>query len=364
MLKNVSSCHLFAAGLLMEGTKHINGSQFYLNCTNLTQAQLTNMNLSRGSTAAFCVVIMTTMLVILCLSKAYSSIIQRLFLYLIVATIVRELCLVATLEHQTHYLNQNKVCTGLGFVTHWSSTTVVFCAVGVILYTILLVCVSMKCSSISNRLSSRTKLLIESFYVLLVIFLPLVIIVVPLVHGNYGLAVAWCWIRAIDEDCKDVGLYDQLVLGYGVYEVVGIVGIAAMIGITITYCRISSEFTHIKKLLLQSLVLTSFVLLYILVISTALAIRIYSDVTEWTQHYFMWVIHGLIIPLCHLIIPFGFLGSFYFGFFRNKCGRKRKYSQLRVTNATYPVSGRNTEPSSTFFHVPYTDAFTNINETV
>ena len=350
---------------MMEEERNMNGSQFYLNCTNLTTSQLTSMNLSRGSTAAICVVVMTIMLAILCLSKAYKSVIQRLFLYLILATIARELCLVATLEHQFYYLHQNEVCSGLGFITHWSSTTVVFFATGVILYTILLVCVSMKCSGVSNRLSTQAKVLMEVLYVLLMILLPLVIIVVPLIHGNYGLAVAWCWIRAVNEDCQDVGLIDQLILGYGVYEIVGIVGLTAMIGISITYCKISSEFTYIRKLLLQSLVLTSFVLLYILVISTALAIRIYSDVTEWTQHYSMWVIHGLIIPLCHLIIPFGFLGSFYFTYFRNKCrqyARKKKYSKLEATNVTYPASRRITAPSSTFFHISYTNAFTNVNE--
>lgn len=340
-----------------------NVSQYNLNCTNLTISELNNLNLSRGITAAICVFIMVTMLMILCLSKAYTSVIQRLFLYLILATIVREVCLVATLEHQVYYPYQDEVCTILGFITHWSSTTVVFCASGVILYTIILVCISMKYSSASQKLSTRAKKFMEFLYILSVIFLPLTIIWVPLLQGNYGLAIAWCWIRAIDDKCKNVGLIDQLVLGYGVYEVVGIVGIIAMVGITITYCRISAELVHIRRLLLQILVLTSFVLLYILFMTTAFAIRIYSGITEWTQHYSLWVIHGLIIPLCHLIIPFGFLGSFYFGHFRKKCqqyARKRKYNILEGSHATCPTSQRNSAPSSTFFDISYTNNFTSI----
>ncbi len=115
---------------------------------------------------------------------------------------------------------------------------------------------------------------------------------------------------------------------------------------------------------------TLFVLLYILVISIAFAIRIYSGVTKWTQRYSMWVIHGLLIPLCHLIIPFGFLASFYFTYFRNKCKqyKKRKsYAKLVTTSSPYLVSKSNTAPSnkvpsSTFYKVSYTNEFTDVNE--
>lgn len=343
-------------------------SQYYLNCSNLTYSQLNNMNLSRGVTAVVCVIILTTMLVVLCISKAYRSIIQRLFLYLILASILDEICNAATLEHQFYYPYQSEVCAAVGFATHWCSTIVVECAVGVIAYTVLLICLSVKCNHVSNRTpSTRWKILLESMYLLIIIFLPLSVIWVPLMNGNYGLAVAWCWIRTVHENCEKVLYEEQLVMGYGGYEIVSIAGIIAFLGLTISYCKISTSYVQVKKLLLQSLMLTSFVLLYLVFANTGLTIRIYSIVTGWTQHYPMWIYHGVIIPLCQLIIPFGFLGSFYFKHIQNECCmkliRRNQYQRVKAVNATCPVSDRTSMPSNTFFDVPYTNEFTSVRRT-
>lgn len=307
--------------------ENTSNSQYYLKCTNLTISQLNGMNLSRGITAVFCVVILSIMLVVLCISKAYANTILRLLLYLIVATLINELCLIGTLEHQFYYAYQPQICAAVGFMTHWSSIVTILCAFGVILYAVLLVCtfLSVKCNNFSTIiLSTRQKRLLEVMYLLSVTFLPLTVIWVALVYEYYGLAVAWCWIRAINEDCKTVGLKEQLILGYGACEAVGIVGIISMIGLTVTYCKLSSSFVQVKKLLLQSLSLTFCVLLYTLVTNSALVIRIYSGVTKWTQHYSMWIYHGVMFPLCQMIIPVGFMGSFYFKNIRNLACFKKK----------------------------------------
>ena len=185
--------------------------------------------------------------------------------------------------------------------------------------------------------------------------LPLTYIWLPFLKGNYGLAVAWCWIRAINENCEVVGTTDQVVVGYIMYMIVGLVGIVTMIGITVTYCRLSTEFTHARKLLLQSLVLMSFVLLYVLFICAAVAVRIYTSITKQTQHY---AIQGVNMPLCFLISPFG---SFYFSYFRNKCckkyARRDHYDRLEAAHVTFPISTRKTAPSSTYYNVSYTNGF-------
>lgn len=335
-------------------------SQYY-NCTNLTISQLNHMNLSRGLAAAVCVIILLLMLLFLCIGKAYTSPIQRLFLYLILATIFRELCLTATLEHQFSYQHQDQVCSALGFVTHWSSTIVILSALGVIIYTMILIWLSIKIYQ--PTLSKCTRVALEVAYLFIIIVLPLTVIWVPFINGNYGLAVAWCWIRSMHPNCKEVDLKEQLMLGYGGYEIVSVAGVLATLGLTITYCRVSN-FPHVKKLLRQSLCLMLFVLLYLFFTNTGLAIRIYSGVTGWTYHYGMYLYHGMIIPLCQLIIPVGFLGSFYFGYFYRicckKCTRRGQYEEIGKAD---PVPVHPSIPSSTFFIVPYTDGFTAINET-
>ncbi len=219
----------------------VDDSQYYLNCTNLTISQLNHINLSRGLTAALCVILLIPMLIFLCWNRAYHTVTQRLFLYL---AIFSELCLTATLEHQFHYSHQANVCIALGFVTHWASTIVASCILSFILYTIIFVYLTIKFTRLlSIQVSKGKRILMECL-----IFSPLTYIWVPLLHGNYVLAVGYCWIRASNQNCEEVGLKDQLIVGYVFYEFVGIVAIVAMAGITVTYCRLSSNLTKIKKL--------------------------------------------------------------------------------------------------------------------
>jgi hypothetical protein len=324
------------------------------------------MNLSRGVTAAVCGVILTALLVVLCLSKAYISVVQRLFLYLIAATLASEVCLVATLEHQFQYRHQRSVCTALGLVTHWSTSVVILSATGVIVYTITLICLSTKCTAVS--ISPKTKAALETCYVIVIVILPLTVLWVPLADGNYRLAYAWCGISALNEEtCEASGLVEQLVLAFGGYEVMSIAGIAAAIGLTIGYFRIG--YNRAKHLLLQSIALTISVLLYLLVINARFALRLHTTANKWTQPYGLWLYHGIIVPLCQLITPFGFLGSFYLKHFQNKCcprrskdARKNQYNRLKEQK-TFPASDRSSAPSSTFFNIPYTDAFTSVKRT-
>lgn len=338
------------------------------NCTSSNStSDILQLKLSRCLTAAICVCPLIVMLVVLCYSKAYTSLVQRLFLYLILAATITELCFTATLEHQFHYSTRSEVCIALGILTQWSSLMFVLCAGAVIGYTILLVCIMMKCDHYLHvSLSQRRRFLLESLYLVLVVLLPLLILWMPFMEGSHGLAVAWCWTAAVDNNCGKIGIGYQFIIDYVIYEAVGVMGILAMVGMTAVYCRLSSTVERVKKLLLQSLTLLSFLLLYILVISIALCIRIYSDVTGRNPPVIVLVVHGAIIPLCHLIIPFGFLGSYYFSHFKKKCCKRRfrraHYENLawRDPNKTAPLSERRSAPSSTYFNVSYTNGFTSV----
>ena len=224
----------------------------------------------------------------------------------------------------------------------------------------------LKCSHYSSTgLSMHWKILTDFAYLLFVTILPLVVMWMPLKNGNYGMAIAWCWIRAFGESCEEVGFLDQMVAGYSIYGAVGIIGLLAKTGVTAAYCRLPATLIHIKALLLQRFMLPLFVILLLLFICACLAIRIYSAVTKWTEFYGMWSFYGAAIPLSHLIIPLGFFGSFYFKHFRNMFCKKRGWTQVRVRveedwNATAPKSERQVTPSSIYFSVPYTNGFTTI----
>lgn len=345
-----------------EGNK--NESPYHFNCTNLTIEQFHDMNIIRGTTALICMAVLVVMLVALCMSKAYTSFVQRLVLYLVATTILVEICQASNLENLFQFSHQEMLCTVLGFMTNWVDNIASIQSLSIIIWTIILAVMHLKCTHYSSiGLATRWKVIIDFSYILIVILLPLLLISMPLKHGNYGIAVAWCWIRAFNESCEDVGFIDQMVAGYGLYGAVGVIGIIAMTGVTIAYCRLSANFSRVKAILLQSLALTSFVLLSFLVVCTCLAIRIRSAILTWRQHYTVWLFYGAAIPLFHLIIPIGFFGSFYLRHFRNKFCKKHYRPGVRMDedkNGTAPISERQNARSSTYFSVPYTNGFTNV----
>lgn len=348
----------------MYGNEGNMSEPYHFNCTNLTIQQFHDMNIIRGTTALICIAVLVVMLVVLCVSKAYTSFVQRLFLYLVTTTILVEICQASSLENLFQFSHQEMVCTVLGFMTNWVDNIASIQSLSILIWTIILAVMQLKCTHYSSvGLATRWKVIIDFSYILFVVLLPLLLIWMPLKHGNYGIAVAWCWIRAFNERCEDVGFLDQMIAGYGIYGAVGVVGIMAMTGVTIAYCRLSANFTRVKAFLLQSLALTSFVLLSFFIFCTCLAIRIHSAIHNWSHQYAVWLFYGAAIPLFHLIVPFGFFGSFYLKHFRNKFCKKNYKLGVRVDkdrNGTAPISDRQTAPSGTYFSVPYTNGFTSV----
>ena len=341
---------------------------YYLNCTNLTTQQFRHMTIIHSTVALICVAVLGVMLFFLFLSKAYKSFVQRLLIYLVATAVLSETFQVCNLENIFQFSNQELACAMLGFMTNWADNILTLHAMSIIIWTIILAYVHFNYPRYSSvRLSTCWKIAIDSLYLLIAILLPLSVIWMPLKTGNYGNAVAWCWIRQFDEACEGVGLLDPMVAGYGIPGVVGVVGIFAIAGVTIAYCRFSANFVHVKALLLRSLGLASVIVLFFLVVLTYLTISAYSAVHDQTRNYALWLFHVIATPLLHLIIPFGFFGSFYFNHFRNRFCQKRyrPRQQQQVEedrNGTAPTSDRQTAPSNTYFSVPYTNGFTSIRD--
>ena len=78
----------------------LNGSQFNMNCTNFTEADWGSLNLVRSTASMIGTLIVLAILVFLIYYKAYSSLFQRLYLYLIIATLLSELNGVLSIDRQ------------------------------------------------------------------------------------------------------------------------------------------------------------------------------------------------------------------------------------------------------------------------
>ena len=323
-------------------------------CEELEDNQKRELQITRGSTAVFCVVVIVSMLVVLCIIKAYKSFIQRLFLYLLLATLLLEACYVINF----FTISQDQSCSAIGLMINWSDNIVMLLYLSTVISTLTLAFISFNSTRFSNiSLTRCMRVFYEGLYIFLIVMLPLLFVLIPLILDDYGHDIAWCWIR----DSKPNIQYS---IGYSVHLFTGTVAVCAMLVITITYFILSASYINVKKLLFQSLMLTVFVLLFEVVANTGLVIRILSRSHEncTGNQYKMWMFYGAIVPLWHLIIPCGFMGSFYFRHFRNICCKKRhrQYDRIEDAKNTIPVSERVTAPSNTFFNVSYTNGFTNV----
>lgn len=114
--------------------------------------------------------------------------------------------------------------------------------------------------------SKRRRVCLEGSYVALSIVITFAYASIPYFTHNYGLAGAWCWIRALDENCKLTlsGLLAQLFHGHIFYESGGIVGIVLMIAIAVVYCWLPVTLQEARLLLRKSLTVMTCFLLYIL----------------------------------------------------------------------------------------------------
>ena len=360
-------------------------SQFNLNCTDFTEVELKAINLTRSIMALVCVVIVALILAFLLSYKAYSTTFQRLYLYVVIMTLFSELIQALGIEHQFHYERQEEVCFWLGFITHWTSVMVFIYAFGIILYLLCLIVTKITgkivCSKASESKSFQT--LLELSFVLLPVLLSFLFALVPFVDNTYGAAGPWCWVRSVDDECRSIGLRDQMIY-FGLYEAVGVVGLVSSIVFSIVYCRLATSFKEAKGLLKRTLILMCFQLGYVLIVTLQLVVRLYTGLTGRRQHIALWFMHAFVIPNGQLIFPLGCLACFYpvrqmlwtslakaghkcRDWYRSQsctacCKHHQTMSsyQLEDEVATAPESNRVSLPSDTYFEVPYTNAFTNI----
>lgn len=119
-----------------------------------------------------CMTVLVVMLVALCLSKAYASFIQRLFLYLIVTAILVEVCQAANFMNLIHFSHHKEVCIALGFVTNWIDNIASIKSLSIIIWTIILAVMSLKRVD-SSSLATHWKVVLDLVYLVTSILLPL-----------------------------------------------------------------------------------------------------------------------------------------------------------------------------------------------
>ena len=147
-------------------------------------------------------------------------------------------------------------------------------------------------------------------------FIPLIFSVIPLASTNpelYGLAGAWCWIRARDEDCQKIiaGVIEQFVLWYAWVMAFALVLIITMIivGVVLYKAKQYAPDSHqnlYRRYLRDIRPLTIYPIIFTVIYGFGCANRIVYAFHKETILW-LWIPHGIADAFVSLLIPVFFL---------------------------------------------------------
>ena len=292
--------------------------------------------------------------------KAYSSLFQRLYLYLIIATLLNEIVGIVSIEHHWLYPGQETVCRWVGLFLGWTYVLLFIFSYEIIFY--LLYLVVSKIRGIQCEFIRCCGVTVEVMYIALPVLIATAFAVPPYKQQRYGIAGPWCFVRSLSDDCEPIGKEFQLAF-YGMYMALGIAGIVACLIFSIVYFKLSSSFREVRHLLKRTLYVLVFKFVHILMIMCSVACRVYTLWTQRHEQYVLWFLHALAVPLGVLVFPLGYflcfhpvgqIAQIFYKRVAHKCC-KRKISLSRneersmTFQSTAPRSNRVSQPSYTFF---------------
>ena len=343
-------------------------------CSNSSDVNLLEINLIFGVIGAVCCFFSTLIVVGLLYHKAYSTMLQRMFLYLMLAIVLREFFIAASLEHQVQYKKdlQQRVCRIIGFLWNWTGILVFVFTVGMKIYLFFLVKHIAKGNPIPKCLQTNCqRVVMESAFVILTVVITLAYAGIPFITGDYGLAGAWCWIRALNESCNVTtsGLVNQLTNGYIFYVSGSVIGLVLLIAISVVYCRLPITHSENRSLVKKTFCVIITFLVNVFVMVFALAIRVTAANQQVYAHQGLWLTFAITFPSSLLLFPVTYLICFTLKL--NKCasyfkhGSGKNTQRPSVLNTTVHNSSRVSAPSATYYNSepPYTDSFTSVGET-
>ena len=350
-----------------------NGSQF--NCTDFTVEELKSLNALRNTTAIFCIMISIVILIFLIFSKTFSSLLKRLCFYFILGTLFAEIVMGLNI---VHFGDKEAACIWKEFFTEWTCTVVLILCHEIVLHLLYLV-ISTVWKSQPSRRPQRTGSkfyipTVEIVYIILPVIIATVIAVTLLVRKQegYGIAGPRCWVQPRNGECKPSGMVIQMVI-FILHIIVNAVGISAIFVLSVIYFKISSSVKDARSLLKQTFYVMILQIIHMLILLCDFTARAYTLSSQRQQLYSVWALDAFSIPVGLMVLPFGYLITFYpvkqsmvniLKKIAGKCCKHNKSSQhsqhqidmhQSYSIATAPESDRVSQPSYTFFDVPHPD---------
>ena len=351
-----------------------------MNCSKWPESQFRSLSLIQGLTAVVCLALCILILLLVLCRKAFQSVLQRLFIYLIVST----MCYLAAVGLQgSHYFNytdpDDKLCEAVGFLNGYTAAVQYMFFFGLTLFLLIRVCtpyLNEHCTQCCTWQQQRlTRLLLETLFIAIPIILPLLYCWVPLVQHKYGLIGPWCWIRNHQRiNCSEIDKIGQLereffwAIPFSVGILYTLVTFFVMLAV---FCQWRTTF-RTQRGVVRGVV---FLLVLLLLYTTLSLIIMGSRFKGHQKNYNLWIFAAVGIPINATVMPVTlllYMNAFEFiklcRVLRRSCGHccLSQYHVLSVNGATphpqhsedcctiAPRSLASNIPSETIFEPPVT----------
>lgn len=320
------------------------------------------MNWIRISVAAGGFVIVALIFIIVIIRKEFKTVIERLFIYLLIATLLREATLFSNIEHQIYYKQQEQVCSILGALNLYTANVVFIIVASAIVYLLNRV--------VDGELYHRMKTIAKAFELGLVIIsftLPFVMSASLLYTDIFGSSVAWCWTQEyviINGTCHKTNVIKKVFGGYSVLLVTGFLSIFLTATMVTIYCKVAHRIKKASHLLKQAVILIiCLVLNSLIIVFSALATNLAAIEVKLIVLY----TYTTVISFFDLIYPLGFLVILKYQAIVSWVHTERSRSSYTPipksnANATAPFSDRVTARSTTIsITAQHTGEFTTVH---
>jgi len=154
---------------------------------------------------------------------------------------------------------------------------------------------------------------------LITLGLPLIVNLLPFIHNLYGLAGAWCWIRATSSDCQSLitlGIVYQMTLFYGPKALLVLLSFAMFLVMAVILCKDSCNQSGegqrypYQQAIRLTLPLLLYLVLYNIIVGVMIANRVdYAIAIAHGRkpYYPLFLAHAISDPMRVLFIPVAFL---------------------------------------------------------
>ena len=334
------------------------------------------IRLTGSIAAAVCLVVTTSILLLLIFHKAYTSTLQRLLLYLMIFSVIQEACLLVGYATQFEYSGHEPFCNMINTVWQWSDTVgyvLTFCIIVFLSYKI---CKQFKGKPVPRLSRSKCcRVASECFFIFIVLVLPFAYILplLPLANCSLFKIPQLCIMNITSEKLINCTREGKAIVSSIAGVVPGIVSFVDFVGIfvvtivlSVVFCCLAREYRETRKALCRTVVLLGF---FVAVTTIPMvvgigylayfAVRKFNGISEYMNT--LKLVIAVEFSVNQLIFPLGFLFYLHsfdlfrwraikraaaeWRCFRSCCGRENAPQE----DATAPGSHRVTSPSVTFF---------------